>query len=115
MKTFYSPAHLAHIPAEEFEARRLTPAVERPERAEAVRVPLEERKLGPILAPSEFGDEKILRIHDPNLVDFLGGAFQEWQAAYGSDAQAALPSRWPARGLDARRAPDIESRLGTFV
>jgi len=115
MKTFYSPTHLGHVPAEEFEAGRLTPAGERPERAEAVRARLEERKLGPILAPSEFGNEAILRIHNPNLVGFLGEAFQEWQAAYGADAHAALPSRWPARGLDARRAPDIESRLGTFV
>jgi acetoin utilization deacetylase AcuC-like enzyme len=115
MKTFYSPAHLGHIPAEEFEAGRLTPAVERPERAEAVRARLQERKLGPILAPREFGNEPVLRVHDPEMVGFLGEAFADWQAAYGKDAHQALPSRWPAPGMQARRAPDIESRLGTFV
>jgi acetoin utilization deacetylase AcuC-like enzyme len=115
MKTFYSPAHLGHVPAEEFEAGRLTPAVERPERAEAVRARLEERKLGPILAPHEFGNEPVLRVHDPEMVGFLGEAFADWQTAYGKDAHQALPSRWPAPGMQARRAPDIESRLGTFV
>ncbi len=115
MKTFYSPAHLGHAPVEEFEGGRLTPAVERPERAEAVRARIVERGLGPVLAPAEFGNEPILRVHDPELVGFLGEAFGAWQAAYGTGARAALPSRWPARGLDARRAVDIESRLGTFA
>jgi acetoin utilization deacetylase AcuC-like enzyme len=115
MKTFYSPAHLGHVPAEEFEAGRLTPAVERPERAEAVRIAIEARALGPILPPKEFGLEPARRAHDPALVEFLGEAFQAWRAAYGEDAAQALPSRWPAPGMQARRAPDIESRLGGFV
>ncbi|HWA88891.1 MAG TPA: histone deacetylase family protein [Rhizomicrobium sp.] len=115
MKTFYSPAHLGHIPAEEFEGGRMLPAVEIPARVEAVRARLEERKLGPILAPAVFGNEPVLRVHDPELVAFLGEAFAAWQAAYGPKALAALPSRWPAPGLSARRAPDIESRLGTFA
>ena len=115
MKTFYSPAHLDHIPAEEFEAGQLSPAVEIPERAEAVRARIEERKLGEIAAPREFGNEAVLRVHDPELVGFLGEAFRDWQAAHGPNAMSALPSRWPAPGLSARRAPDIESRLGTFA
>jgi acetoin utilization deacetylase AcuC-like enzyme len=115
MKTFYSPAHKGHIPEEELEGGRMLPAVEIPSRAEAVRSRLEERKLGPILAPTEFGNEALLRVHDAELVGFLGEAFGAWQAAYGEDARAALPSRWPARGLSARRAPDIESRLGSFA
>ena len=115
MKTFYSPIHLGHVPAEEFEGGRLLPAVEIPSRAESVRARLEERKLGPILAPSAFDDAPILRVHDKGLVGFLGEAFAEWQKAYGLRSRAALPSRWPAPGLSARRAPDIESRLGTYT
>ena len=115
MKTFYSPAHQEHVPAQEFEGGRLLPAVEIPARVESVRARLEERKLGPILAPAEFGNEPIVRVHDPELVGFLSEAFAAWQKAYGPKALAALPSRWPAPGLSARRAPDIESRLGTFA
>ena len=115
MKTIYSPAHLGHAPVEEFEGGRLVPAVERPERAEAVRARIEERKLGPILAPREFGSGPVLRVHEPALVRFLGEAFEAWRAHHGEKARAALPSRWPPRDLDAKRALDIESRLGTFA
>ena len=115
MKTIYSPAHLAHVPAEEFEAGRLTPAVERPERAEAVRARIETRKLGPVVAPDSFGDAEILNVHDTGLVAFLTEAFAEWQKAHGKDAVAALPSRWPARGLREMQTGNIESRLGNFV
>ena len=115
MRTYYSPAHQGHVPAQEFEGGRLLPAVEIPSRAESVRARIEERKLGPILEPREFGNEPVVRVHDPELVGFLGEAFAAWQKAYGPKALAALPSRWPAPGLSARRAPDIESRLGTFA
>jgi len=115
MKTFYTPAHQEHVPAQEFEGGRLLPAVEIPARVETVRARLEERKLGPILSPQEFGNEPIVRVHDPEMVNFLGEAFAQWQKAYGPKALAALPSRWPAPGLSARRAPDVESRLGTFA
>src|SRR5579862_1100323 len=88
MKTFYSPAHLGHIPAQEFEGGRLLPAVEIPSRAEAVRARIEERKLGPILAPTGFDDAPILRVHDGGLVSFLGDAFAQWQKAYGPKARS---------------------------
>lgn len=113
MKTFYSPAHLAHAPREEFEAGRMTPAVEIPQRAEAVRARIEARRLGPILPPAEFGNEPVLRVHDPAFVQFLGVAYDEWQALHpGLDA---IPSAWPARTLRERREGSIASRLGTYV
>jgi acetoin utilization deacetylase AcuC-like enzyme len=115
MKTFYSPLHLGHSPPQEFEAGRLTPAVEIPERAERVRARIEERKLGPILAPREFGDAPIVRVHDEGLVAFLSEAHDVWRMRYGEDAPAALPSAWPARGMRDRRAGDIESRLGSYA
>jgi acetoin utilization deacetylase AcuC-like enzyme len=79
MKTFYSPSHLGHDPGHEFEGGRLTPAVEVPERAEAVRGEVEKRKLGPVLAPDAFADDAILRVHDAGLVKFLSIADQRWR------------------------------------
>jgi acetoin utilization deacetylase AcuC-like enzyme len=114
MKTFYSPAHLHHAPAQEFEMGRMAPAVEIPERAERVRARIEDRKLGPILAPARFGDEAILRVHDEAFVGFLTGAHAAWAARYGDGADA-FPSCWPARGLRERRAGDIESQLGSYA
>jgi len=114
MKTFYSPAHAAHAPAREFERGALQPAVETPERALRVRARLEERKLGDILSPSEFGSEPILRVHDAAFVNFLGEAHGEWTKHHGEGAPDALASAWPARGLRDRRGGDIESRLGAY-
>ncbi|HEX3808121.1 MAG TPA: histone deacetylase family protein [Rhizomicrobium sp.] len=114
MKTFYSSAHLAHAPREEFEQGRLTPAVEIPERVERVKARIEDRKLGPVLAPAEFGAEPALRIHDPAFVQFLTDAYTDWRKAYWRDESDAIPSTWPARGLRERRGGDIESRLGSY-
>jgi acetoin utilization deacetylase AcuC-like enzyme len=114
MKTFYSPAHLLHAPKEEFEAGRLSPAVEVPERAEQVRAEIERRKLGPILPPRRFGDEPILQVHDARFVSFLRSAYADWRTRYPGDAADAIPSAWPARGMRFN-ASDIESRLGSYA
>lgn len=115
MKTFYSPAHLAHAPKEEFEAGRLSPAVELPARVEGVKKEIEARSLGPVLAPRSFGNEPILRVHDAAFVSFLGAAHEEWIARYGPGAADAIPSAWPGRGMRAQFANDVESRLGSFT
>ncbi|MBV8798401.1 MAG: histone deacetylase family protein [Alphaproteobacteria bacterium] len=114
MKTFYSPAHRQHAPKEEFEAGRLSPAVEVPERAERVRAEIERRNLGPVLPPERFGEEPILRVHAPAFMSFLGTAYAEWRKRYSNDTADALPSAWPARGMRFNDS-DIESRLGSFA
>jgi acetoin utilization deacetylase AcuC-like enzyme len=116
MKTFYSPAHLTHVPALEFEMGRMGPAVEIPERVERVRAEIEARELGPILAPREFGNEPLLRIHDADFVGFLTTAHAQWTKRYRDREGAdAYPSVWPARGLRERRHGDIEAQLGTYA
>jgi acetoin utilization deacetylase AcuC-like enzyme len=114
MKTFYSPVHLAHAPAQEFEMGRMGPAVEVPERVERVRAEVEARKLGPILPPGEFPDDAILRVHDAAFVSFLTAAHSDWRARYPKSTVDAIPSVWPARGLRVSHA-DIESRLGAYA
>jgi acetoin utilization deacetylase AcuC-like enzyme len=114
MKTFYSPIHLGHAPKEEFEAGRLSPAVEIPQRVERVKARILERRIGPILAPAQFGLEPVTRVHDTAFTQFLTGAHDEWRKVYGNDTADAIPSSWPARGLRDRRDGDIESRLGSY-
>jgi acetoin utilization deacetylase AcuC-like enzyme len=115
MKTFYSPTHLDHAPPEEFEGGKMAPAVEVPLRATRVRDEIARRKLGPILAPADFGIAPIARVHDAGLVTFLGEASALWRKHYGEDAPAAIPSAWPARGLRAQPHGDVESRLGSYA
>ena len=114
MKTVYSSAHLQHAPKEEFEGGRLTPAVEVPERVERVKARIEQRKLGPILAPEAFGAEPIARVHDGAFVQFLSGAHDEWRKMYWRDTADAIPSSFPVRWLRDRRGGDIESKLGSY-
>lgn len=114
MKTFYSAAHLSHAPKEEFEQGRMAPAVEVPERVECVKARIEARKIGPVLAPSEFGNEPALRVHDPAFVQFLTDAYTDWRKKYWRENNDAIPSTWPARGLREQRNGDIESRLGSY-
>ncbi|HWE05133.1 MAG TPA: histone deacetylase family protein [Rhizomicrobium sp.] len=115
MKTFYSAAHLEHAPANEFEGGRLTPMPEVPARAEAVRARIEERALGPVVAPTHFGLEPILRVHSREFADFLVSAHADWTKKYGPEVAEAVPSAWPARGLRPNRAGDIEARLGSYA
>lgn len=87
MKTFYSEQHSAHVPLEEFEAGRMTPAVEVPERVETVRRRVVSRGLGPILAPADFGSAPALRVHDRAFVSFLETAYARWTEIHpGVDA-----------------------------
>jgi len=115
MRTIYSRAHLGHAPQEEFEAGRLSPAVEIPARAERVAARIADRNIGPVLEPQHFGDGPILRVHDPEMVGFLGNAHDEWIKRYGPAAPDAIPSAWPVRGMRLRGAKDVESRLGSFT
>jgi len=115
LQTYYSPAHLGHAPLQEFEGGKLTPAVEIPERAERVRARIEERKLGPILPPSEFGNAPLVRIHDAEFVSFLTEAHDEWVKRYRDPEAAAVPSAWPARGLRTQLHGHIEARLGSYT
>lgn len=113
MKTFYSPAHLGHAPKMEFERGTLSPAVERPERAERVKAEIEKRMLGPVLPPSDFPDSAIFAVHDAAFVNFLTRAHGEWAKMYGESD--AIPSVWPAHTLRERRSGDIESALGSYT
>ena len=115
MKTYYSPAHLGHVPVEEFEGGRMNPAVEVPMRAELVREEIGRRKIGPILPPADFGMGPIARVHDAGMVKFLGEASALWRKRYGEDAPPAIPSAWPARGLRNQFEGDVESRLGSYA
>lgn len=115
MKTFYATTHLDHAPPQEFESGRMAPAVEVPARAQRVAAEVERRKLGPILAPADFGMGAIARVHDAGLVKFLGEASALWRKQYGEDAPPAIPSAWPARGMRPQPDGDVESRLGTYT
>jgi acetoin utilization deacetylase AcuC-like enzyme len=79
MKTIYSPTHVGH-------STKPQNAVELPERVENVRVEIETRNLGPVLAPDSFGDEAVLRVHPPGLV----AAFRDAPEGSGFDPDTPI-------------------------
>lgn len=105
MKTIYSDKHrLQHGQAELF-GNKLVPCHERPVRADAIRARIEEVKLGPIIAPGDFGINAITAVHARDYVEFLHGAWEAWRAAGGEGD--ALPCCTPM--------PDMSRRLPTSI
>lgn len=105
MKTIYSDKHrLQHGQAELF-GNKLVPCHERPARADAILARIEEVKLGPIIAPGDFGMGPIMAVHARDYVEFLKGAWGAWCAAGGEGD--ALPCCTPM--------PDMSRRLPTSI
>ena len=113
MKTIYSADHKRRSARTELAAGLLVPPHECPERAEYVLERVKERKVGDILAPREFADAAITRVHDAQFVEFLKSAWKEW-AAQGNKGEA-IPDCWPARRMAVRRPEAIAGKLGYYA
>jgi len=100
VRTWWSPVHREHRPDVEVSDGHVVAHPEVPARADAVLAAVRAAGLGPVEEVAV--DEAEVRaaaagVHDPELVDFLAGAWAAWQAA-GRDWQA-LPIVWPVAGL----------------
>jgi acetoin utilization deacetylase AcuC-like enzyme len=76
----WTDAHRSHHPQTAVWIGVPIPADESPERAEAIRSALEDAG-APIVLASPHPDEPLLAVHDPQLVEFLRGAWEAWAAA----------------------------------
>lgn len=113
MKTVFSPDQLRHDPKQEISDGELKPAVEIPSRAEFVLKAIEDRGLGAVIAPEEFGSRPLKRVHTPDYVDFLESFWSRWTAA--GRTKEAFPFVWPVRTLRTDAVPDhIDGLLGRY-
>ena len=113
MKTFYSRNHGQHCAQSENNRGRVVAPFERPERAELIAAAIEAARIGPIESPAVAPLTPIMRIHDPIFVDFLQGAYREWQALERQGD--ALPMAWAIRGMRTDRPPkSLDGRLGYY-
>jgi acetoin utilization deacetylase AcuC-like enzyme len=76
----WSDAHRRHVPSAEIWLGVRTPAVELPERADAIRAELE-RAGHAVFAATPHSDDALGAVHDPALLEFLAGAWAAWEAA----------------------------------
>ena len=113
MKIIYSERHRLHHGDKEMYRGQLVPCFEKPERAQFVYDAVRQRKLGPILEPTEFPVSAIERVHAPRYIRFLEQAWDLWTAqGYSNDA---LPAVWPVRGFrDDIEPENFAGKLGLY-
>jgi acetoin utilization deacetylase AcuC-like enzyme len=75
---FYSEAHRLHAPAYMLSRGAEAPALETPDRADALASALSAAGSG-LIAPRDFGIGPIARIHSPDYLEFLETAYERWQ------------------------------------
>ncbi|MBB4843947.1 acetoin utilization deacetylase AcuC-like enzyme [Paucibacter oligotrophus] len=113
MKTVYNDRHGQHAARHEFFRGQLVPAFEIPARAYYVLQALQAAELGPILPPEDHGLAPLARVHSAAYLDFLSGAWAEWQGLGGEGD--AFPAVWPVRTLRADVLPrSFAARLGLY-
>jgi acetoin utilization deacetylase AcuC-like enzyme len=113
MITVYSEKHLLRNPRTELYGGELVAPHECAQRAEFVLDRVKATGLGDIIAPSQFGLEPVVRVHDADFVEFLSSAWTQWVAA--GNRGEAIPDCWPARRMAVRRPNSITGKLGYYA
>jgi acetoin utilization deacetylase AcuC-like enzyme len=111
--TVFSEEHQKRNAKTELYGGRLVAPHECPERAEIVLERVRTVGLGEIMPPSRFGLAPVLKVHDPQFVEFLAGAWRDWVAA--GNLGEAIPDCWPARRMTLRCPSSISGRLGYYA
>jgi acetoin utilization deacetylase AcuC-like enzyme len=112
MRVVANPHQAEHCPEFEYFRGRKVPCFEMPSRAEFVQEALAGAGYC-IEAPESFADEVLYAVHSRRYVDFLRGAWAEWQGS-GNEGDA-FASVWPIRGMRVDHTPqNFAARLGMF-
>lgn len=112
MITVYSDDHRLQDGKAELNDGKLVPCYEMPRRADLVLARVKAVELGPVVAPQSFDIACVRRVHAPDFVEFLEGAWEAWKAEHGD--YDALPLNWLAPGMR-RKIPDhIDGKLGYY-
>ena len=112
MLTIYSDDHHLHHGRCELMDGQLMPCFEMPSRADHVLQRVQQRELGPVQAPHDFGLAPLARIHDPAYLEFFKGAWARW-ALSGQEGDL-LPYTWPARTLRQVMPTSLHGQLGYY-
>ncbi len=113
MLTVYSEDHSLRNAKTELYGGELVPPFECPERMQYVLDRIGEVQLGEIIRPEDFSMDPVVRVHDSEFMDFLHSCWAEWKAE-GFQGEA-IPTVFPARGMQQRIPEHIEGRLGYYA
>ncbi|MEP6548779.1 MAG: histone deacetylase family protein [Gammaproteobacteria bacterium] len=113
MLTVFSADHLLRSPRTELYGGELVRPHESPERAQIVLERIQDQRLGEVIAPAKFGLAPLLRVHDPEFIEFLQQAWNDWVTA--GNRGEAIPDCWPARRMAQRIPNSITGKLGYYA
>ncbi len=112
MKIYLSEDHRLHFPRGELHGGQLVRPFECPERWDYVRDELSGRGLTDFRTPAALDMDTVARVHAPDFIEFLAGAWDEWSTE--GYAGEALPMVVPARRMRQRRPDHIDGKLGYY-
>lgn len=113
MITVYSDDHNLHSGLLDPRGDAWGPSAECPDRANNVIKALRDRKFGEIIPPDHFADEKLLRIHKPDYLQFLKDVWQEWEASDEKGANAR-PDTFVGAGMRYADTECVTGKLGRY-
>ena len=91
---------------------QVSPAFEKPERAEIVLKSLEGSQLGSVITPVSFGEDTALAVHDADYLDFLKTAHAGFQElGLEGDPTACV---WPRGRMRADSSDSIVAKFGRY-
>ncbi|MFQ6005206.1 MAG: histone deacetylase family protein [Woeseia sp.] len=113
MLTVYSEDHRLHDGLLEEAGDGYAPSFECPARANNVAAEIVSRKLGDIIPPSAYDDDKLTSLHDADYVEFLKVAWDEWVVA-GETGTNAKPFAFVGAGMRHADSRNIFGKLGRY-
>src|SRR5260221_13195337 len=91
--------HRKHEPPfEVFDGGLRVPYLENPDRMDKILNALHTVDWADIHAPTDFGLDPILAVHDQAYLNFLASAWTDWLATKPKDPSSLLPPTFPLRG-----------------
>lgn len=113
MLAVYSENHVLRDAKTELFGGQLVAPFECPARVEFILDRLKSVNLGKIITSDNYGLEPIARIHDRAFLAFLENCWKEWLTkGYKGEA---IPSVWPARGMQQRIPDHIGGKMGYYA
>jgi len=115
VKIFYTETHRKHEPAfEVFDGGLRVPYLENPDRMDKILNALRDMDWAEIQAPTDFGLDPILTVHDGEYLDFLASAWTEWLATNPKDSSTLLPATFALR-RQPHKPKSLLGRAGYYV
>ena len=98
----------------EIHGGKIVASFECPRRAEIILERVTSVDLGDVIAPTDYGMDPVLAIHDAGFVQFLETCAGEWAAA-GYEGEA-IANCWPTRTMSSLHIPrEIEGKIGYYA